>query len=271
MGDPRGEFITLQLARQATGGAPKKREKELLEAHTREWLGEIDWALLDEGLHFERGFVVRGATGRRGNEDLASHELGRSAPIHFTVEGEWSTVERLSVGGNRGGCSGLLASSELRSLREVTDVLPVDLDAILAGEPRRWEILTTFMTRSADWWTGAQHAARFAALPDALPQLRHLSFAARDVPPDPITRAVARMPHLQELSLAYRWNGLPELCAIGAERGLSIVRLLMLRVGKNQRMMRGPPTWPSSWRRAPSRSRCRADSTTRSRLAPRSR
>ncbi|MBX3229465.1 MAG: TIGR02996 domain-containing protein [Labilithrix sp.] len=58
-GDPRGEFITLQLdrARGTTSVARRKRERELLALHQREWIGPI--APLVESTHvtFERGFI----------------------------------------------------------------------------------------------------------------------------------------------------------------------------------------------------------------------
>ena len=53
-GDPRGELIQMQLALEdATRPAEERqrlrqREKELLDAHLREWLGEIAYVLLDD-------------------------------------------------------------------------------------------------------------------------------------------------------------------------------------------------------------------------------
>src|SRR4051812_19559832 len=51
-GDPRGEFISVQLApgdgaRSPAGrGGPRRPERGLLEAHEREWLGELAPLLL---------------------------------------------------------------------------------------------------------------------------------------------------------------------------------------------------------------------------------
>jgi uncharacterized protein (TIGR02996 family) len=53
-GDPRGEFIQVQLALEQEGRSPdqrqplQKREKELLAQHGREWLGELAPYLLDQ-------------------------------------------------------------------------------------------------------------------------------------------------------------------------------------------------------------------------------
>ena len=58
--DPRGELITLQFARHRGTDAPtgKARERELLAAHARAWLGEIEPAVMKSRYAFERGFLV---------------------------------------------------------------------------------------------------------------------------------------------------------------------------------------------------------------------
>jgi uncharacterized protein (TIGR02996 family) len=57
-GDPRGEFIALQLAR-AAGGPRSKRESELLRASGRDLLGPIEPMVLKSNLVYERGFLSR--------------------------------------------------------------------------------------------------------------------------------------------------------------------------------------------------------------------
>jgi uncharacterized protein (TIGR02996 family) len=60
-GDPRGELITLQLAR-ARGTASEagvKRERALLVEHTRAWLGALDPVISKSRCYFEGGFVTR--------------------------------------------------------------------------------------------------------------------------------------------------------------------------------------------------------------------
>jgi uncharacterized protein (TIGR02996 family) len=69
-GDPRGELIQVQLALEDPTRTPEERkrlqqrEKELLDAHLRDWLGEIAYVFLDEtadnetntfGLEYYRG------------------------------------------------------------------------------------------------------------------------------------------------------------------------------------------------------------------------
>lgn len=106
-GDPRGEFISLQLA-----NASPKRQKQLLKAHREAWLGKllsiVD--LKDEPPVFEAGFVteltVKGV--RKGQFLLAS-----DAP-------EWATVRRVR--------RGLQAFS--RAMVALEDPGPVRLDAL---------------------------------------------------------------------------------------------------------------------------------------------
>lgn len=57
--DPRGELISVQLrlAQDPTDRALRARERELLDAHARGWLGELAPIVMAE-VRFERGFLV---------------------------------------------------------------------------------------------------------------------------------------------------------------------------------------------------------------------
>lgn len=79
-GDPRGEFITLQLAPKLTP-AQRERMRSLLDKHERTWSGPLTTVL--EKRVYERGFLVAGELGY--SFDVKLHP---SAP-------EWKTVERL--------------------------------------------------------------------------------------------------------------------------------------------------------------------------------
>lgn len=66
-GDPRGEFIVLQIARARgkVSADAKKQEDELLRVHRRRFFGNLDKHLKLSSVRFERGFVAKGAlTGR---------------------------------------------------------------------------------------------------------------------------------------------------------------------------------------------------------------
>jgi uncharacterized protein (TIGR02996 family) len=78
-GDPRGEFISVQLALEDPARPPRDRvrleahEQELLAAHAREWLGDLAPHLLDSPAHafrLARGWLWRLVV-RRDNGGLA--------------------------------------------------------------------------------------------------------------------------------------------------------------------------------------------------------
>jgi uncharacterized protein (TIGR02996 family) len=64
-GDPRGEFISVQLALEDATRTPEERqrlrarEQELLAAHRRDWLGGLADVLAAEQLHFAWGWLDR--------------------------------------------------------------------------------------------------------------------------------------------------------------------------------------------------------------------
>jgi uncharacterized protein (TIGR02996 family) len=82
-GDPRGELIALQC-RGELDREQRKREKELLEAHGKAWLGDLAPIVMG-GYRFERGFL---AACRIDNEKLDHVRAVVGNPA-------WSTVEEL--------------------------------------------------------------------------------------------------------------------------------------------------------------------------------
>ncbi|MCA9567021.1 MAG: TIGR02996 domain-containing protein, partial [Myxococcales bacterium] len=67
-GDPRGEFITLQLAGE------EKKAKKLLKGNELAWAGPIAGAIAKKGLVYERGFVARANTAFK--QPKVAEELG---------------------------------------------------------------------------------------------------------------------------------------------------------------------------------------------------
>ena len=106
-GDVRGEFISLQLA-----GASPKRQRSLLKAHGREWLGALVGVvdLKDEAPVFEGGFVAE-VTVRAVRQ--AQFLLVADAP-------EWATVRRVRRGLKRFS----------KAMVGLEDSGPVSLDAL---------------------------------------------------------------------------------------------------------------------------------------------
>jgi uncharacterized protein (TIGR02996 family) len=183
-GDPRGEFIALQLARAAAGGRPSKREKELVETWGRDWLGALNPALMRQGIVFERGF-------------LAHCSYNGDPSVQLVERPEWATVTHLEVAhaakyvaraqdeifgdgmGERaepqpmGGTRRLLLGPALKALRHVSGVgSQVDLRAITeAGWPLPWESLSLRL------WS-LDHATQALCANAPLPSLTRLGLFA---------------------------------------------------------------------------------------------
>ena len=85
-GDPRGEFIALQL-QSTLDTAAKKRTSELLAAHADEWTGPIP-LVSKSARRFERGFLVK----------LSCRAAGRELTAVFDRP-EWATIEDLFIDG----------------------------------------------------------------------------------------------------------------------------------------------------------------------------
>jgi uncharacterized protein (TIGR02996 family) len=85
-GDPRGEFIALQLAR-GRGGKKTRRESQLLKPNLRTWLGPLLMAIPNKGLVYERGFVAKC--------QLQHHRESIEPHLHHR---EWATVEEVRLG-----------------------------------------------------------------------------------------------------------------------------------------------------------------------------
>jgi uncharacterized protein (TIGR02996 family) len=86
-GDPRGEFISLQLA-HARNDVRIARELELQQAHATEWLGALAQVLDVRRSRFERGFLSHAAIVPNTKKQL--RKLAR--------EPGWATVERFVHG-----------------------------------------------------------------------------------------------------------------------------------------------------------------------------
>ncbi len=88
-GDPRGEFIALQLAPPHGPGAKvrRAREQELVKTYGREWLGPLEPAISKHGVTFARGFLSK----------CIVREPGRSALARILDAVEWATVEELDA------------------------------------------------------------------------------------------------------------------------------------------------------------------------------
>lgn len=108
-GDPRGEFIALQLA-----GTKSRREAALLRTYARDWLGPIAPAIAKAGLVYERGFVARCAVKR---PNVTADQI--------LEEPAWATIVELDTSGwARPGQRAATLMPGLRRLVGVNEAMP---------------------------------------------------------------------------------------------------------------------------------------------------
>ncbi len=117
IGDPRGEFIVLQLhSRSRLSRVQRRRERDLVAGYGKQWLGAIEPAIRKTGVVFERGFA-------------AKVTAGWINPAEFIGLAEWKTVTDIDVArwGERQG--ELLR--DLTSLRTLSGATTGGIDSVL--------------------------------------------------------------------------------------------------------------------------------------------
>lgn len=160
-GDPRGEFIALQMAPRRTRKAELKLER-LLERHRERFLGPLAAVVSSRsGQRWEKGFLV----GCRATLD------GR-----FVDERSWSTVRSIALLNTDGEVPLELLGPNFPVLREVTGLPRQGVLPVFAGE--RSLPFTTVAVEgpgNAEAWPLPElEALRIAR---SLPDLRHLALA----------------------------------------------------------------------------------------------
>src|SRR5579859_2017878 len=175
-GDPRGEFIRLQVALADQGGAPndgadnllRGRVRELLAAHRGEWSRPVAAYVEDSAFH--RGFVewVR----------LGARAFLRDAPKLFAR----APVRHLDLTGAGRVLLDLVASPHLRRVRSLAlERADVDDDAMvaLAACPNLGEL--RWLSLAHDH-VGFEGASALAGSP-YFPELRYVLFSGNPIDP----------------------------------------------------------------------------------------
>jgi len=181
-GDPRGEFITLQLARGADD-EPSEREVQLLKKYGKAWLGALapvaSWGRGYSGTRFRRGFVAK--------VDIILSVGKKLLPI--MTDPAWATVEELDGSWPRE----LLENAPLRGLVELDrEVDGVQLRA-LAAKRRVFPALATLRLADPDI-----DAAMLRAVFPAVASVRVYWYHFREH---------ARLPHLgvPRMTVTHNW------------------------------------------------------------------
>ncbi|GLW34266.1 TIGR02996 domain-containing protein [Actinoplanes regularis] len=171
-GDPRGEFIALQLAavRRDLDPVEQSREAELLARHARTWLGPLAPLAVATGTRFRRGFV----------SGLAVY--ARAPELMRAVAGNpvWSTVETLEFDHRSTSCHPKVSAQDgighpaLRALRSVGGLLgPTAVEACTAHGDRLEEVAVSGPT----WRDGAESARELVEALATLPHVTRLRVA----------------------------------------------------------------------------------------------
>lgn len=194
-GDPRGEFISLQLQRPRAQRSERRMEK-LLERHRADFLRGLASAISRPDPHqrWERGFLSEASAVLRG--DLIDTP-------------DWATVRRLDV--HFSGVPPLeLASPHMRSLKEIS-LAPLEAVPVLfnAARPLGVEAVTLRGPPDLDAWPAADVALIGEAA--SLPSLGRLVLLCQ-TPNFTEAQWVWRMPvltRLRSLEFALMFRGVP--------------------------------------------------------------
>jgi uncharacterized protein (TIGR02996 family) len=213
-GDPRGEFIALQCARDGKSPNPGKRERELLGKHADAWLGRIARAI-DDGFVFERGFLARASF----NGDRLPSGLG--------TQDEWSTVTHLSlwhlmyVGTER-----FLLSEKLAALEHVYALGPQDLRTLGQAPPRKWKTLELATPRPRQPRVNTKLEEDYLAIPKFAPNLERLVASALHLGPPLLDAILPALSKLRELCIGGDADFFTVMLERGRARSLASVELL---------------------------------------------
>ncbi len=132
-GDPRGEFIALQVAAASGDQKAARQASALQRQHQSTWLGELDRVLTH--VVFERGFLGACALAQNAAATEAVWARACNDPA-------LQTVRRLEKGrGNSQHHAAFACSPMLRNLRALEIPAWPTLDRLLVGPPRRIETL----------------------------------------------------------------------------------------------------------------------------------
>jgi uncharacterized protein (TIGR02996 family) len=160
-GDPHGEFIGLQCGR-TDGAAPSKRERELVKAYGRKWLGDIEPIIRKQGVVYRRGFVACVREGMKYTKHL---------PLFESLA--WTTVEELELEIWDESATKFLCDPRWKSLRKVYGLYHSTFES-LRGCTLPWTALGIRYARPDNWAIAA----------DVLPDLVEIDLANNTVARD---------------------------------------------------------------------------------------
>jgi uncharacterized protein (TIGR02996 family) len=138
-GDPRGEFLALQMRGHASALDPDelRRERSLLHANLTSWVPpEVLGKIQRSSVRFERGFLARCRL-RQSEQSAGSVQHGHPA---------WRTVHTIDAPGAGFGANRVLLAPELVGVRHVKLYAPSEFVVLYLGDPQIKEVETLFVS-----------------------------------------------------------------------------------------------------------------------------
>jgi uncharacterized protein (TIGR02996 family) len=199
-GDPRGEFMVLQLLRRRRPLTPDElRAERLLFRHATDWVPrEIAKKTLRSTWRFERGFLARCHL-RPSEQPTGSPQRGHPA---------WRTVHTLQSSGSGFGANRVLFAPALDELRHLALGWGPILESFLRDRAPMPELETFGFT----WYLRDERAAieQLCASP-VMPNLLHLVLMVRDVDALLVLAASDLVARIERLTLwgVTPWQAVP--------------------------------------------------------------
>ncbi|MFZ5442822.1 MAG: TIGR02996 domain-containing protein [Myxococcota bacterium] len=196
-GDPRGEFIALQL--QADAPASARRQRTLLRKHLDSWLGPLAPFVIKAGLEFRRGFPATAKLRVDTHDDAARarslEEWATFEELTFSRETFFAPSMRSLVRAWEVSSAGLLEFGATKALPPLR-VVGMELGRWDTQQLRRWEVVARLSSLevlrvAASGLTETTLVQLFGALP---PRLASLSFVDERLTRAEAERALARAP-----------------------------------------------------------------------------
>jgi uncharacterized protein (TIGR02996 family) len=175
-GDPRGDFMVLQLKRargEPLSPAEEKQEAALQKKHAKAWLGPLYEVLQSKHLEFRKGFLY----------SAQIRPVAKAIPPARNHPA-WSTVRELNMatgGTNERGAS-LILQPSARRIRVLTDVVFHVLDELANsdGTGRELEVLElgwlVLNAKEGEYFEKSDRAWKALLTGKAFPRLRELHF-----------------------------------------------------------------------------------------------
>jgi hypothetical protein len=227
-GDPRGEFILLQLDAPPTRKGSTRRELALIKQYGRQWLGGLN-RLVDDHVVYEEGFATKVNTGHPGPPFGRGSERPLTDPFGVASHPEWAMVRSISVWAHAGAGTGeLFRTAALPALRELLNLGWPDLEQLLDGPKRAITRLHLYSRRTGLFGElyGDEYCARLLKLADVCPKLTDVCLSAVNLEASFLEGWLSQFPSLDKVSFGGSRALFSQMVGVARARGLSEIGLL---------------------------------------------